>query len=99
MKKIIVSITILLLLYLLASYLFFKGFVVGYKNNHFIVYSYLCADLCSALDWHKVYYGNVSYDECFAIEGIPKLVGLVSLDENGKPSATGLGGYAGCGPK
>jgi hypothetical protein len=89
MKKFIIGIIILVLVYLV-SYLIFGDFLVGYKNNHFIVYKYTCADICPDQGyWYKKYYGNISYEQCISMGGEPTLVGFI----NGKNS---IGGYDGC---
>lgn len=97
MKKFIIGIVILVLAYLV-SYLIFGGFLIGYKNSHFIVYKYTCADVCPDQGyWYKKYYGNISYEQCIAMDGEPALVGMVLLDADGKPSGSGsIGGYDGC---
>lgn len=96
MKKIIVIIIILVVVYL-ASYLYFGGFLVGYGNQHFIVYKYACADLCPQQGtWYQKYFGNISYDQCLAMDGSPKLVGFIQLGPDGKPGVGSIGGYDGC---
>lgn len=94
--KIIFIIIVLGIIYL-ASYLYFKGFPVGYENNYIVVYSHTCADMqCT---WYKKYFGNISYDQCSAIGGSPKLVGLIKLGADGKPGKGSIGGYDGCQPQ
>lgn len=102
MKKIILSVTVILGAYSIISYYNFDGFIVGYKDGYPVVFSYACADVCTLFApwaWQTQYYGKISYDECMEMKGKPRLVGLVGMDENGKPLDTGLGGYVGCKPK
>ena len=96
MKKLIIGIVILILLYL-ASYLYFGGFLIGYRAGYPVVYTYACADVCPQQgSWYKKYYGNLSYDQCILMNGEPKLVGLIMPDANGKPGQGSIGGYDGC---
>ncbi|MEI6580692.1 MAG: hypothetical protein WCO07_00800 [bacterium] len=89
MKKLIIVIVILVFVYL-AFCLVFDSFIVGYKNNHFIVYKYTCADVCPQQGyWYKRYYGNISYQQCISLGGEPALVGF--LNKNNP-----IGGYDGC---
>lgn len=102
MKKIIKIIFVVIVLGIIyrASYLYFGGFLIGYKNGYFVTYTYTCADLCPQQgSWYKKYFGKISYDQCVAIGGSPKLVGLIMLGADGKPGKGSIGGYDGCSPK
>lgn len=96
MKKIIIVVIVLLFAYFISHFIF-GGYLVGFKNNHFVVYSYTCADLCPQQGyWYKRYYGNISYDQCKSMGGEPALVGFVVRGADGKPGPGSIGGYSGC---
>lgn len=96
MKKFIIGIVIVLILYFV-FYLILGGFPVGYKNGYLVVYNYTCADVCPDQGyWFKKYYGNISYDECIAMGEKPALVGFIVPGPDGKPGPGSIGGYAGC---
>lgn len=67
------------------------GFVVGFKNGHSVVYSYVCDDFCpDEKHWHKKYGGKIDRDECLNLKGEPYYMGFSDI----KP---GLNvGYDGC---
>jgi len=94
---------ILIILFVLGTYYYFDGLVIGYKNDHFVVlsYRYDCADYCVNVSpsWSKKYYGEISYNQCVGIGGSPIVAGLVTYNSNGEPDPTrSIGGYKGCRP-
>ena len=90
MKKIILSVVIVTVLYL-ASYLYFGGFLIGYQAGHLVIYKYTCADLCPQYGhWDKKFLGKISETECMRIGGQPEYITYAGVVEHG---------YNGCSPR
>ncbi|HCC60132.1 MAG: hypothetical protein A2402_01935 [Candidatus Staskawiczbacteria bacterium RIFOXYC1_FULL_37_43] len=73
------------------SYIYFGGFLIGYQNNHLIMYKYTCADICPQYgSWSKKFVGKISEAECLKIGGSPEYITYAGVVDHG---------YNGCSPK
>jgi len=90
MKKIILGLAVILILYL-SSYLFLGGFFLGYQNGHAVIYKYTCADICPQYGyWGRKFAGEISENECLQIGGKSEYVTYAGVAEHA---------YNGCSPK